>query len=294
VGPRSDDEIEAEIDRLYQLPLKTFTPERNALAERLKAQGQPDAAQRVRSLAKPPASAWAVNQLFWSSRRKFDELIDASDRLRALQARGVTPNELRDAMREQRDALGAALRAAEAALRAQGHAANADLKQRVATTLESLAAYGSARPPELRAGRFTEDLAPPGFQALAALGPIGAPQPGAARTEGREPAAGGKPVTDAEAARAERLRLEREVALRRRRAQEAQTTADEMARRVEGAERERDEAERRLARARERAQETRSAVEKARAAAEQAARELREAERALEAAGEPRGPRLVS
>lgn len=291
MGSSSDDELEAQIDRLYQLPLKAFTQERNALAARLHAQGRQEAAERVKSLAKPAASAWAVNQLFWASRREFDELIDASDRLRALQARGVTPKELRDAMRERREALGAALRRAEAALRAQGHTANADLKQRVATTLESLAAYGSGRPPEIRPGRFKEDLGSPGFEALAALGPIPALQSGPARAERREAETRAEPAADAERARAERLRLEQDVAVRRRQAQEAQTTAEEMDRRAEGAQRELAEAERRLARANERAEEARAAAEKARAAAGQAADELREAERALEAANEPRGPR---
>ena len=277
--------LETEIDRLYQLPLKAFTPERNALAARLLAAGDPEAAERVKSLAKPPASAWAVNQLFWAARREFDELIDASDRLRALQARGVTPNELRDAMRERREAVGAALRRAEAALTAHGHSANADLKQRVATTLESLAAYGSGRSPEIRPGRFTQDLSPPGFEALSALAPARAPRPDPARGATPEQAeTRAEPEADAE-----RLRLEREVAMARRRAQEARTAADEMARRAEGAQRELTESERRLAKAEERAQEAAAALEQARDAARRAGEELRAAEQALAAADSPRG-----
>jgi hypothetical protein len=282
--------LETEIDRLYQLPLKSFTEERNALAARLAAGGDPEAAERVKSLAKPPASAWAVNQLFWAARREFDELIDASDRLRALQARGVTPNELRDAMRERREAVAAALRRAEAALTAQGHSANADLKQRVATTLEALAAYGSGRPRGIHPGRFTQDLSSPGFEALSALAPARAPQPDATRggqPQEAEPRAG--PETDAERGRSERLQLEREVALARRRAQEAQTAVAEMARRAEGAERELAEAERRSERAKERAQEAAAAVAQAREAARLAGEELRAAEQALAAAGSPRG-----
>jgi hypothetical protein len=282
--------LENEIDRLYQLPLKAFTGERNALAARLLAAGDAEAAERVKSLAKPPASAWAVNQVFWAARREFDELVDASDRLRALQARGVTPNELRDAMRERREAVGAALRRAEAALTAQGHSANADLKQRVAATLESLAAFGSGRPPEIHPGRFTQDLSPPGFEALSALAPARAAQPGHARggePQQAEPRA--EPGTEADRVRAERLRLEREVALARRRAQEARTAADEMARRAEGAERELAEAERRSERAKERAQEAAAAVAQARETARLAGEELRTAEQALAAAGGPRG-----
>jgi hypothetical protein len=289
VGSSADDDLETDIDRLYQLPLKSFTAERNALAARLRAQGRQEAAERVKSLAKPPASAWAVNQVYWTARRDFEELIDASDRLRALQARGVTPKELRDAMHERREAVGAALSRAQAALAGQGHPANAAVTQRVATTLESLAAFGSGRPREMHPGRFTEDVSPLGFEALALM-PLAPPQPdpaGAAKR--READEGADPAVAAEQACAERLQLEQDVARRRRRAQEAQAAAEELARRAEAAQRELAEAERRVTKAKERAQEATAAAEKARAAAVQAADELSTAERALEAAGSPLG-----
>lgn len=289
MGSSSDDDLEAEIDRVYQLPLKSFTEERNALAARLNAQGRQEAAERVKSLVKPPASAWAVNQVYWTARRDFEELIDASDRLRALQARGVTPKELRDAMQERREAVGAALRRAQAALAGQGHAANAAVTQRVATTLESLAAFGSGGPRELQLGRFTEDLSPPGFEALA-LTPLAEPQSDPARAaKRREADEGADPTAAAEQARAERLQLEKDVAARRRHAQETQAAAEELARRAEGAQRELAEAERRVTKAKERAQEATAAAEKALAAALQAADDLKAAAQALAAAGSPRG-----
>jgi type IV secretory pathway VirB10-like protein len=283
--------IESEIDRLYQLPLKAFTQERNALAARLREAGAAEAAERVKSLAKPPVSAWAVNQVYWTARRDFDELIDASDRLRALQARGVTPNELRDVMRERRDALGAALRRGQAALAAQGHGANAAITQRLATTLEALAAYGSGRPSEILPGRLVVDVDPPGFEAWAlAAAPSPRPALAGAAKEAVDPEPNAGSGADAEQERAERLRLERDLATCRRRAQDARSAADEMARRAEGAQRELAEAERRLVKAKERAQETAAAAEKADAAVRQAAEELSAAERALEAAGGTRDP----
>jgi hypothetical protein len=280
-----DSRLETEVDRLYQLPLKAFTQERNALAARLREGGDAEAAERVKSLAKPPVSAWAVNQVYWTARRDFDELIDASDRLRALQARGVTPNELRDVMRERRDALGAALRRGQAALAGQGHGANASVTQRLATSLEALAAYGSGRPPEIQPGRLSADVDPPGFEALAAV-PAPRPLPPRAAQGSARP----EPDADTDAEQAERLRLEREVASRKRRAQDARSAADELARRAEGARRELDEAERRLSKAKERAQEADAAAEKADGAARQAAEEVSAAERALGAAGGTRGP----
>ena len=66
-------QIDAAIDRLYQLPLDEFTAARNALAKELGKEGAP-----VKTLAKPPAAAWAINQVFWQRRPAFDALIAAA------------------------------------------------------------------------------------------------------------------------------------------------------------------------------------------------------------------------
>ena len=70
--------IDDEIDRLYQLPASEFVAARNALAK----QAGPGAAT-VKSLEKPNAPAWAVNQLYWTRRKTFDRLMDAATKLRA-------------------------------------------------------------------------------------------------------------------------------------------------------------------------------------------------------------------
>ena len=54
------DKVEEDINRLFELPLAEFTAARNALATRLKKAGRSGDAERVKSLAKPPVSAWAV------------------------------------------------------------------------------------------------------------------------------------------------------------------------------------------------------------------------------------------
>ena len=53
----------SEVDALFQLALPEFTAARNALASRLQKAGGKEAAATVKSLAKPPVSAWVVNQL---------------------------------------------------------------------------------------------------------------------------------------------------------------------------------------------------------------------------------------
>ena len=53
---------DAGIAKLYQLPPGEFTAARNALAKRLKNEGDRDGAALVAALAKPNLSSWAVNQ----------------------------------------------------------------------------------------------------------------------------------------------------------------------------------------------------------------------------------------
>src|SRR5215467_583167 len=62
--------LDAEIDRLYQLPLDEFTAARNVLAKQ--AGGE---AGRVRALGKPSVPAWIVNQLYWRDRKVWDALV---------------------------------------------------------------------------------------------------------------------------------------------------------------------------------------------------------------------------
>src|SRR5262249_39932785 len=73
--------IDAEIDRLYQLPLEDFTAARNALAKSSGADGA-----WIRGLVKPPVAAWAVNQLVWRHRDIFDALIRAAGEMRRAHA----------------------------------------------------------------------------------------------------------------------------------------------------------------------------------------------------------------
>ena len=48
---------------------------RNALAKHLKSEGRTLDAERVKALAKPPAPAWAVNQLYWQDPKAIERLL---------------------------------------------------------------------------------------------------------------------------------------------------------------------------------------------------------------------------
>ena len=69
-----------DVDALFTLPLAEFTAARNALIKQLKKANRDLDAEKVKALAKPSVSAWAVNQLYWRHRNEFDRLLAAGAR----------------------------------------------------------------------------------------------------------------------------------------------------------------------------------------------------------------------
>ena len=158
----------AEIDALFRLPLAEFTSARNALAARLKKSSRAIDAERVKSLAKPPAPAWAVNQLYWQNPKAIDQLIGVTERIRKAQTGKIKNVDVRELLNDKKKMMAALMEKASAILSAAGHAASPDAVRRVSNTLEALAVWGKTEgAPE--AGRLTADLDPPGFEALAAV-----------------------------------------------------------------------------------------------------------------------------
>ncbi|HUH03885.1 MAG TPA: hypothetical protein VML75_17940, partial [Kofleriaceae bacterium] len=181
--------IEAEIDQLYRRPLGEFIAARNELHASLRTT-DPEAAARVKGLAKPTVSAWAVNQLYWDARPLYQALIAAGAALHAMT--GGDADGLRAAMATRRRALDEALRCAEGVLERGGHATGMTIRRRVSLTLDALAAYGGGDDAP-RAGRLTGDVDPPALDQLALLAAAAAvpattpPEPGTPAPERRAP-----------------------------------------------------------------------------------------------------------
>src|SRR5215210_4841946 len=135
----------AEIDRLFHLPLDEFTAARNALA---KAAGKNGAA--IKQLAKPPLAAWAVNQLYWSSREEYDALVRASEEMRRTHKAVIEGRrgDLRAAGREHELALDAALKATLAVVKDAGQPVTDTTRHAILNTLRAL-------PSDEQPGRLT-------------------------------------------------------------------------------------------------------------------------------------------
>jgi hypothetical protein len=165
-------DLNAEIDRLYQLPLADFTRERNALAARVKAEQGAEAADHIKAVAKPAIAPWVINQLYWRFRPEFMALLAAGDTFRLVQQQrlGGAEVDMGPAMRARQSALDMLLGHATDLLKEAGHQPSPEMRQRLQGSLEALAAYGTGETAP-RHGRLTAEVSPPSFAALAAMLP---------------------------------------------------------------------------------------------------------------------------
>ncbi len=163
--PKLDDDVDA----LFRLPLPEFIGARKTLAARLKKDGRAADAERVKLLAKPSISAWAVNQLYWRHREAFDRLIATGQRFHKAQTSGKVAN-MREALDARREALSHLSDLATTLLRDAGHNPSLDTIRRITTTLEAMSAYASLSDGPTP-GRLTQDVDPPGFESFASFIP---------------------------------------------------------------------------------------------------------------------------
>ena len=185
-----NDDLDDEVDALFQLPLAEFTGARNALAAKLKKSGRADEAASVKALSKPSISAWAVNQLYWNHREAFDLLLALAERFHRAQKSGKVAD-MRASLDARREVLSELSDIAASDLRDAGHNPSLDTIHRITTTLEGLSAIAS-RSDGPRPGRLTHDVDPPGFESFGSFVPRLTAVPPATKQEagGRRQAAG--------------------------------------------------------------------------------------------------------
>src|SRR5688572_2389603 len=160
------------IDTLFKIPLTEFIGRRKKLAAQLKKDGNADEAERVKALTKPPVSAWTVNQLYWTRREAFDELLATGQRFRKAQTAGKMVN-MREALDGRREALSQLSDLATEILHDAGHKPSLDTLRRITTTLEALSSYESLSDGPTP-GRLTQDIDPPGFDSFGSFVPSAA------------------------------------------------------------------------------------------------------------------------
>jgi hypothetical protein len=299
MGSETKGKLKDEVDELFKLPLAEFTAARNALAAQLKQRGLANDANLVKSLSKPPISAWTVNQLYWHHREEFDKLLAAGQHFRKAQTSGKIAN-MRGALDTRREALSRLSDLATSLLQDGGHNPAPDTIRRVSTTLEAMSALASFSDGPTP-GRLTQDVDPPGFESLASFIPgagtkKGTEEPKRAVTNSQQQAAAARDARQLEATRQTRIAAaklslqaaKRSLADARATAQSLEATQKKVYAEAKQAEKQLREAEERFKKARavseaagERSQsiaaeaaEATKAVEDARRALEKASKEL--------------------
>ena len=241
---------EQAVAALYQGPLETFVAERKRLSGELRGSGDKEGSAKLAKLARPPISAWVVNQLYWRERDSFDELLESAAELKKGDLGATSAH---------REALATLRGRAATILTESGHGATDATLRKVTTTLSALAANGGFDPD--LPGALSADREPPGFEAFGfAAAASGAEEPAAARPAKKREA---QVPSDAERkAEEERRRKEEE----RRAAEEAREKKREERRRLEdeirAAKAELEQRVRELMEAESNAKEARSALEK--------------------------------
>ena len=166
-------DFEGELDRLYQLPLSEFTAARDELAKRLRAQGESEREQEIKKLRKPAAAVWLVNQLARERQLDVQRLLNAGESLTKSQAQaasGQSAQTFAEARRDEHRALEQLAKATREIAERAGIGSPAVAKATETLRAASLTAEGREL---LRHGRLTEELEPPGFEALTGLEGLG-------------------------------------------------------------------------------------------------------------------------
>lgn len=265
--------LDAEVGKLYQLPLEEFTAARNALAREAGTDGG-----EIRRLPKPPLAAWAVNQLYWKDREVYDALAEAATELRAAHKAvlGGRHGDLRSASKAHDEALDRALKATLQLLKDGGQSASDATRQAVLNTLRAIP---SDDPP----GRLGRALQPGGFEMLAGFPVAAGKRSPAAPIPMPAARSGGKSARERDATSSKE---ERAAAAARRAA--AREAVAEAAREAREADTELRRQEFAAARAAKEAEHAARRVEQARASLAAAERDLEEAQRAAAAAEKAR------
>ena len=171
-------DFEQVADGLYALPPPRFTAARNEAADRARADGDPELADRLRRLRRPTAGAWLGNLLVREQPDEVRALLELGSGLRAAQSR-LAGDRLRELGARRQEVVSALVRQAGAEAVRAGQRVGAGPLEELERTLHTVLADPEAAD-AFASGRLTAALTAgprPGLPAPPA------PAPGAARSD---------------------------------------------------------------------------------------------------------------
>jgi hypothetical protein len=149
-------DLQAELDRLYSLPLDGFTAARNEIAKA--AAG--DEAKAIKALKKPSVGAWALNQLARKHPEDLRELLSVRDELE----RASSPGALRELSNKRRTLVARLTKLARKILEDAGHGSSQPTLEKVSQGL--LAGGTEEERDDLEKGRLTREPSSSGLDAF--------------------------------------------------------------------------------------------------------------------------------
>ncbi len=290
-------ELDEVSEELYGLRPQEFTAARNDRAQRARADGQRELAERIRALHRPTLAAWASNLLVREQQEQVAPLLRLGSQLRGAH-RNLDGEELRALSRQQHQLVSALARQAEQLASDAGQPLGPQAQQELTQTLQAVLADPDAAE-EWAAGRLSKPLAVPvGFDAAAreaAAAPARRKSAPAGKKPGRSGSAKSAADEDGRARKREHGADERAKAEAREAAEEARRrrrTADAARADADAARTEHQEAEKTYECVRDELREAERARADARKRARDAERTERESRRAADDA-EERAQRLA-
>jgi hypothetical protein len=220
-----------DIGALYVGAPEGFIEARNELAERLKADGEDDAAAAVKKLRKPTVAAWAVDRAARAEPGLVEELLAAGDRLGSAQRRALSGtrggDDLRRASDERRELIRRLTEVAMHALDDAGRPSD-NARDEIAGTFEA-ATLDPTVAEHVRAGVLERTVRPSG--GLGSLEGFTVVEGGAAKAPAKKTPAAARREADTAVREAEKARAAADASAQR--ADQARAAAAEAVREAE-------------------------------------------------------------
>jgi hypothetical protein len=160
------------LSRLATVPPKLFARERGALVDQIRRAGDEKTAKIVKARRAPTIPVWVVNRLALAHPKTVDELIDAADRVKAIQlGRRQEAGRLAKAMAVYRAVLDRLLDHSRSLLKEAGTGTSHQMLLRIERTMNAALVDPSVRA-TLRRGELERELNAPGFDVFDGVRPV--------------------------------------------------------------------------------------------------------------------------
>lgn len=228
-------DLEAELDRLYGVPLDRFTEERNAIARAAKKAGNEEAAGAIKTLKKPSVGAWTINQLVRRHPDAIGDLLRVRDELED----AGSPQKLRELSGRRREIVARLASLARSILEGSDHGASHQTVEKVSQGL--LAGGTEEERPLLEKGRLFREPTASGLEAFGMTPATELEEEPETKIPLKKQREIQRLRRDAESLQQEAARLEQEASFAEEQARRARAKAEEASQAADGA-RERAEA----------------------------------------------------